>query len=44
MVMNYFMLLDMRKMIDDNIDETMNKYAFISIIAYENVIMLITTP
>ena len=44
MVMIYFVLLDMKMLVDGNFDESMNSCAFINIIAYEKVIMLITTP
>ena len=44
MVMILFVLMDMRMLDDVNNDESMNNCAFINIIAYEKVIMLITTP
>ena len=44
MVMILFVLMDMRMLDNVNNDESMNCCAFINIIAYEKVIMLITTP
>ena len=43
-VMILFVLMDMRKLDKVNNDESMNNCALIYIIAYEKVIMLITTP